>query len=538
MSLNRPVFLGFREVSAIIHLMSSLAQNLPEDTHSLHEIIKNQHAVIEALRAQIAALKRARYGRSSEKLDRQIEQLELMLDEMAYQAPSVDIPFEDADEPAPKNRPARQKLPENLPREEIVLTPETFCPECGAESHSKIGEDVSEVLEYVPAHFKVLRHVRPKYSCRACESIRQCDLPSMPITKGKAGAGLLAHTIVSKYCDHLPLYRQSEIFARQGIHLSRSTMAGWMRQVDDLVKPLSEALRKDILSSEKLHGDDTTVPVLTPGLGKTKTGRLWVYVRDDRGFGGKSKPAALYCYSPDRKGIHPQEHLCRYSGILQADGYAGYNGLYKTDELHSCSGIIEAACWAHVRRKFYDDYENTKSAYAKSILDHIGALYDIERSIKGKPPDERVSTRQAKALPVIETLKSALEDTREKISGKSPLAGAIRYALSRWTALQTYIHDGRAEIDNNIAERAMRPVALGRKNYLFAGSDKGGEAAATFYALIETAKLNNLNPERYLADMLERIADHPINRIDELLPQNWIQDHGCRTQCSKASHNA
>lgn len=504
--------------------MNSLAQNLPEDTHSLHEIIKNQHAVIEALRAQIAALKRARFERSSEKLDRQIEQLELMLDEMAYQAPSVDIPFEEPDDPAPKNRPSRQKLPKDLPREEIVHAPDVCCPECGGESYSKIGEDVSEVLEYVPAHFKVLRHVRPKYSCRACEGIRQCELPSMPITKGKAGAGLLAHIIVSKYCDHLPLYRQSEIFARQGIHLSRSTMAGWMRQIDDLVKPLSEALRKDVLSSEKLHGDDTTVPVLTPGLGKTKTGRLWAYVRDNRGFDGKSKPAVLYCYSPDRKGIHPQEHLREYSGILQADGYAGYNSLYKTDELHGCPSIIEAACWAHVRRKFYDDYENTKSAYAKAILDHIGALYDVERSIKGKPPDERASVRQAKALPVINTLKSALEDTREKISGKSPLAGAIRYALSRWKALQTYIHDGRVEIDNNAAERAMRPVALGRKNYLFAGSDKGGEAAATFYALIETAKLNNLDPERYLADMLERIADHSINRIDELLPQNWNVD--------------
>jgi transposase len=498
--------------------MNSLAQNLPEDTHSLHEIIKNQHAVIEALRAQIAALKRARFGRSSEKLDRQIEQLELMLDEMAASAPEIDIPCESSDAPTLKNHPSRQRLPEDLPREETLHTPEMCCPECGCETYSKIGEDVSEVLDYVPAHFKVLRHVRPKYSCRACETIRQCDLPSMPITKGKAGAGLLAHIIVSKYCDHLPLYRQSEIYARQGIHLSRSTMAGWMRQVDDLVRPLSEALRKDILSSEKLHGDDTTVPVLTPGLGTTKTGRLWVYVRDDRPFGGDSNPAALYCYSADRKGMHPQDHLQNYTGILQADGYAGYNAITAKDS------IAEAACWAHVRRKFYEDYENTKSPHAKVILDHIGTLYEIERMIKGKPPDERAAIRQEKALPVIESLKSVLEDTREKISGKSPLAGAIRYALSRWEALQTYIHDGRVEIDNNAAERAMRPVALGRKNYLFAGSDRGGEAAATFYSLIETAKLNTLNPQEYLADMLERIADHPINRIDELLPQNWNTD--------------
>lgn len=518
--------------------MNSRAQTLPEDTKSLHAIIQNQRAVIDSLQAQITALKRARFGRSSEKLDRQIEQLELMLDEMAYQAPDIELPCEGFNTPVSKIQPARQKLPEDLPHEEIIHEPDQCCPDCGSEHYSRIGEDVSEVLDYVPAHFKVIRHVRPKYSCRACESIRQSDLPSMPITKGKAGAGLLAHIIVSKYCDHLPLYRQSEIFARQGIHISRSTMAGWVRQIDELVQPLAKALRKDILSSDKLHGDDTTVPVLTPGLGKTKTGRLWVYVRDERPFGGERKPAALYCYSPDRKGIHPQEHLRDYEGILQADGYAGYNGLYKTGKLHGCSGITEAACWAHVRRKFYEDYENTKSAHAKAILDKIGILYDVERAIKGKPPDERRSIREKQAAPIINALKETLETTRGEISGKSPLAGAIRYALSRWQVLQTYIHDGRVEIDNNAAERAMRPIALGRKNYLFAGSDTGGEAAATFYSLIETAKLNTLNPEGYLADMLGRIADHPINRINELLPQNWIQGHECKTQCSKASYNA
>ena len=516
--------LGFPVVSAIIFCMNSLAQTLPDDTESLHVIIRNQQIIISSLQAQIAALKRHRFGRSSEKLDKEIEQLELMLDEMAYQGLDVDTPSCDeqssiSDES--RNKAVRQKLPKDLPREEIIHAPEACCPECGSENWSKIGEDVTEILDYVPAHFKVIRHVRPKYSCRACETIRQSDVPSMPITKGKAGAGLLAHIIVSKYCDHLPLYRQSEIFARQGIHISRSTMAGWLKQVNALIKPLSEALHKDILTSGKLHGDDTTVPVLAPGLGRSKTGRLWVYVRDDRPFGGQSKPAAFYCYSPDRKGIHPQQHLKGYKGILQADGYAGYNDLYKTDKLDGHANVVQAACWAHVRRKFYEDYENTKSEYSRTILDKIGALYDIERDIKGKPPDEREVARKAKALSMIEELKITLESTREKISGKSPLAGAIRYALSRWDALQTYVHDGGVEIDNNAAERAMRPVALGRKNYLFAGSDRGAEAAATFYSLIETAKLNTLNPQDYLTDMLSRIADHKINKIDQLLPQNF-----------------
>ena len=294
-----------------------------------------------------------------------------------------------------------------------------------------------------------------------------------------------------------------------------------MRQIDDLIDPLSKALRQDILSSNKLHGDDTTVPVLTPGLGKTKTGRLWVYVRDDRGFSGKSKPAAFYCYSPDRKGIHPQEHLKGYKGTLQADGYAGYNGLYKTDTLDNKPNIVEAACWAHARRKFYEDYENTKSTYSHEILKRIGLLYDVEREIKGRPPDERTAARKEKSLPVIDELKKYLGCIQGNISGKSPLASAIRYALKRWAALQTYIHDGTIEIDNNIAKRAMRPIALGRKNYLFAGSDRGGEAAATFYSLIETCKLNNINPQDYLTDMLSCIADHQINKIDQLLPQNF-----------------
>lgn len=504
--------------------MKTAAQTLPNNPELLQQIIKNQQAVILSLQAQLAALKRHRFGRSSEKLDTKIEQLELMLDEMAYLGVGVDVDIAQPDQDTPsevKSKPVRQKLPDDLPREDITHEPAHECSECGDDSFSKLGEDVTEVLDYIPAHFKVLRHVRPKHSCRKCETIRQAELPSMPITKGKAASGLLAHIMISKYTDHLPLYRQSEIYARQNIHISRSTMAGWMRQIDELIEPLSEALAVDILSSSKLHGDDTTVPVLTPGLGKTKTGRLWVYVRDDRGYCGDSKPAALYRYSPDRKGIHPQEHLENYKGTLQADGYAGYNDLYKADKISGEIKIIEAACWAHVRRKFYEDHENTKSQYSHEILKRIGLLYDVEREIKGRPPDERNAAREEKSLPIIDELKVYFDAIRGKVSGKSPLAGAIRYALKRWGALQTFVHDGTVEIDNNIAERAMRPIALGRKNYLFAGSDRGGEVAATFYSLLETCKLNNINPQEYLADVLKRIADHPVKQVSQLLPQNW-----------------
>jgi transposase len=499
--------------------MTRALEKLPDNPQELQHIIHKQNAIIQALEAQLTALRRYRFGKSSEKLSREIEQLELLLDEMVYDGVSLDIPMlDDAANNTPKSSPSRQKLPAELPREEIVLTPQESCPQCGESGYSKIGEDVTETLEYVPARFKVLRHVRPKHSCRACETIRQSELPSMPITKGKAGAGLLAHIILSKYCDHLPLYRQSEIFAREGIHISRSSMTGWMRQIDALIEPLSEALHKDILTSEKLHGDDTTISVLAPGMGQTKTGRLWVYVRDDRGFSADTKPAAFYSYSENRQGLHPQKHLKGFKGILQADGYAGYNELYKAD-------VTGAACWAHVRRKFYEDHEHTKSLASKEILQKISLLYDIERDVKGKPPDERKAIREEKALPLIDDLKTTMEGLRGKISGKSPLAGAIRYALNRMEALSVYVYDGRVEIDNNIAERAMRPIALGRKNYLFAGSDRGGKVAASFYSLIETCKLNNINPQEYFCDVLNRINDHPINRIHELLPQNWNTTH-------------
>lgn len=376
---------------------------------------------------------------------------------------------------------------------------------------------MSEQLEYVPAHFKVIRHVRPKLACVSCQSIFQAAAPSRPITRGVAGPGLLAHVMVSKYCDHIPLYRLSGICARSGVHIDRSTMAGWVDQGDQLLDPLVAALGRYTLAAAKVHADDTPVPVLEPGLGRTKTGRLWVYVRDDRPAGATEPPAAWYQYTPDRKGEHPQRHLRHYRGVLQADAYGGWGKLYDTGQ------ITEAACWAHARRPWWDLYLSTGKAedsIAAQALRRIAALYALEKDIRGQPPDIRRGQRQARAGPLLDEMYAWLSSLVGRVSAKSDLARAIGYSLTRWQALTRYRDDGCIEIDNNAAERALRGVALGRGNYLFMGSDAGGHRAAAIYGLVETAKLNGLDPEGYLREVLGRIADHPINRIDELLPWN------------------
>ena len=365
-------------------------------------------------------------------------------------------------------------------------------------------------------HWKVHKHVRPKYSCSACQGIVQANAPSRPIERSYAGPGLLAHVLVSKYCDHIPLYRQSQIYARGGVDLDRSTLAEWVGSVSHLVEPLLDSLSKYVMGAHKLHADDTPIPVLAPGTGKTKTGRLWTYVRDDQPAGSTDPPAVLFRYSPDRKGERPREHLKNFRGILQADGYAGFQGLYDRER----EPLIEAACMAHARRKFFDLHEATDSPVALEALQRIAALYQIEAEIRGNQPDERRAARQARAAPLLKEMHEWLHATVRKGSKKSDLARAIGYTLSRWTALTRYCDDGRIEIDNNAAERAIRAVALGRKNYLFAGSDAGGDRAAAFYSLIGTAKLCGLDPEAYLREILTRIAEHPINRIDELLPWN------------------
>lgn len=497
--------------------------NLPSDSAALQALVrqlagavKTQGLEIARLKERIAKLKRMQFGQSSEKLAREIEQLELELDELhedegeqaAHWPAAVQALIETPEKPA-----RRRPLPPHLPREEEVHEPSCTCPNCGAEMR-KLGEDVTEVLEYVPASFKVIRHVRPKLSCRQCETIVQATMPSLPIERGRPGPGLLAHVLVAKYADHLPLYRQSGIYAREGVDLERSTLADWVGRSAALLDPLVGALRQEVFASELLHGDDTPVPVLEPGLGRTKTGRLWAYVRDGRPWQSEQPPAAIYFYSPDRKGEHPQAHLKGFKGILHADGYAGFKAIFANGK------VSEAACWAHVRRGFFEEHEKG-SPLATEALKRIAGLYGIEADIKGKPPDERLRLRQEHAKPLFEELKAWLEATLPKLSGKSDLATAMRYTLTRWQALTRFLNDGRVEIDNNAAERSIRAIALGRKNYLFAGSNAGGERAAAIYSLIETAKLNDMDPEAYLRDVLARIADHKINRISELLPWNW-----------------
>lgn len=498
--------------------------SLPTDVEALKTLVREltaelqcERLKIEQLKAQLAKLKRMQFGQSSEKLDSAVAQLELMIEDLqesegasrAERSPEAAALCED------KQKPARRPLPDHLLRETVTHNTACMCPKCGGELR-RLGEDVTEVLEYVPASFKVIRHVRPKFSCRRCEAITQAAMPSLPIERGRPGPGLIAHVLVSKYADHLPLYRQSGIYAREGVELERSTLAGWVGRSAALVAPLVETLRKDVMASAVLHGDDTPVPVLAPGTGKTKTGRLWTYVRDEGPHCGSRPPAAAYFYSPDRKGQHPAAHLKSFEGTLHADGYAGFNAIFEQQH------VVEAACWAHVRRKFFDVHEANGSPIAKEALDRIGALYGIEAEARGKPPDERRRLREEKSRPLLDGLKAWFAATNMKLSQKTDLAAGIRYTLARWKALTRYIADGRLEIDNNAAERSIRPLALGRKNYLFAGSDAGGERAASIYSLIETAKLNGLDPEAYLRDVIARIADHPIKRINELLPWNWI----------------
>jgi len=479
---------------------------------------------IEKLRFQIAKLRRMQFGRSSERIARQIVQLEFQLEELESGAAEDIARAEAAGPSAPAspraNRPKRKPLPDHLPRQDVVHQPAgdgaCTCPDCGGRM-ARLGEDVTEVLDYVPGHFQVIRHVRPKFACCACDAITQAPAPAMPTPRGRATPATLAHLLVAKYCDHLPLYRQSEIYAREGLELDRSTLSDWVGQAAWLLDPVVAAIRRHVFAAEKIHGDDTTVPVLAPGLGRTKTGRLWVYVRDDRPFCGIAPPAAAYFYSPDRRGEHPASHMATFAGLLQADGYAGFEALYGARRA-APGPITEVACWAHCRRGFFDEWEHRKSPVAKEALDRIAAIYVIEAKAAFAPAAERVALRTETA-PLLEAFFAWAEATVAKLSAKSALAIAFRYTITRREALCRFVTDGRLEVDNNIAENAMRIIALGRKNFLFAGSDTGGDRAASIYTIVQTAKLNGVNPEAYLKDTLAKIAHgHPINKLDQLLP--------------------
>lgn len=485
---------------------------------------------IEKLKAQIAKFRREKFGASSERADRALEQLELALEEaetakaeaISAQPPAVD-PAPPADDEKLEKRKRRQ-LPQAFPRRDVIHRPPSVCKRCGGTDLRDVSESVTEVLRYVPGHFEVDRHIRPACSCAKCEAMMQAPMPELPIPRGMVDASVLGHIVICKFCDHIPLYRLAEICARRGLDIDRSQLAEWLGHVAWLLAPLVELIARHIMAGRVLHCDDTPVPVLAPGAGKTKTGRLWVYLRDERPHAGTAPPAVLYRYTPDRKGEHCRKELGQFTGALHADGYSGFDKLYaiaNADLMQGPPPVAEVACWSHVRRGFFDDYASRKSPIAKEALDRIGALFDIERSIKGQPPDIRRAVRQRTARPKLDDFAVWLDAQLLKIPGRSDLAKAIRYARSRWTELTRYLDDGRLEISNNAAENQIRPLKVGAKNWLFAGSDNGGVRAAAFYTIIRTAVLNGIEPEAYVNDVIARIGSHPINRLTELLPWHW-----------------
>jgi len=472
--------------------------------------------LIDTLRGQIARLRRMQFGASSEKFGREIEQLELALEELETER---DAPVPEGTDSGVVARPMSvRSLPGHLPREEVVHEPASgacACPDCGG-ALRPLGSDTHEMLDIVPVRWRVVRNVRPKYSCRVCERVIQAPAPVSAVARGKATFATLAHIVVSKFDHHLPLYRQAEMMAAQGLDIDRSTLAGWTGQAASLLDPVVSRIRDEVLKADKIHADDTPVPVLDPGRGKTATGRLWVYAADDQASGGTAPRATWYRFTLDRTAAHPLAHLAGFRGFLQADAYAGYDGLYR-------SGVTEVACWAHFRRKVFDLHEQSPTPLTTDILERIGTLYAVEAKVRGQPPDVRYRTRQEKSRPLVDALREVLDAGLRRLSSRSDMAKAIAYGTKRWPALSRFLDDGRLEIDNNIAERALRGVAVGRRNWLFAGSRAGGERAAAIYTVIQTCKANGVDPQTYIADVIAKVAgDWPASRWGELMPWNWM----------------
>ena len=529
--LQNPVLLQARlaALTSMLEKQNGAVEQLRVERDAIRTERDTANAEVEKLQLIIKALMRSRYGARSEKLDP--DQLQLGLEEVAQSlglaqtvvetAPAADKQVSGERKPPQRNR---GDLPPHLPRVEVVVDVEDKrCPCCGGAMHV-IGEDVAEMLDVVPAVYQVKVIRRPRYGCRGCEgAIVQAPAPERPLTGGMATEALLAQVLVAKYSDHLPLYRQAQIFARHGIDLDRSTLANWVGRACWWLRPLAELLQGSILSSSKIFADDTPVPVLDPGRGRTKTGRLWSYARDDRPWQGPLPPAVAYVYSENRQGAHPQSHLAAFAGVLQVDGYAGFKALAGEQKERKEGAVQFAFCWAHVRRKFFDFHHATGSPIAAEVLRRIAELYQIEARIRGRPPGQRAQIRQAESRPLVEAIKTWLEQQLARVSAKSALAQAIRYALRHWQGLALFLEDGRVEIDSNTVERTIRPIKLGAKNHLFAGSDGGAENWAVIASLIQTAKLNDVEPFAYLRDILERIVSARIkaNELSSLLPWAW-----------------
>jgi transposase len=510
------------------------ADDLPDDVEALRAALiaeraarresearaSGAEAMVAHLKLLIAKLKRDRFGASAERGRKLLDQLEMQLEELETAAAEDEAAVENSAttsvRPFTRAKPVRAPLPAHLPRERIVIPSPTSCPCCGGKL-AKLGESITETLESIPRRYKVIQTVREKFSCRACERITQPPAPFHPIARGRAGPDLLATILHGKFGEHQPLNRQSERFACEGLDLSVSTLADWVGACTTALSPLIALLKHHVLTAERIHGDDTTVPVLAKG--KTATARLWGYVRDDRPFGGPAPPAAIFFYSRDRGGEHPCRHLAGYTGILQADAYAGFNDLYVPGR--KPGPVIEAACWAHGRRKLFALAELAKAPLAIEAVRRIDVIFAIERDINGLSAAQRQAIRQVRVAPLVAALERWMRGERATLSRHADVAKAFDYMLKRWTAFTRFLEDGRICLSNNAAERALRAVALGRKAWLFAGSDRGGERASAMYSLIATAKLNDLDPRAWLADVLARIADHPASRLDQLMPWTW-----------------